>query len=115
MNEIDAAVPGIERLGLGRFQRCRSTGSAADARTPGCVAIVDVEFDGPDADRQRAWSDTVFEAMEGDPAPHPGLIPAHFHVSADGTRVLDYAEWESAGAHADAVGDEGDSSALPPR
>ncbi|MYR63195.1 antibiotic biosynthesis monooxygenase, partial [Streptomyces sp. SID625] len=73
-----------------------------------CLVVVDVEFDGPDPERQRAWVDAVFEALEGDPAPHPGGIAAHFHLSTDGRRVLNYAEWESAEAHRAALAAPGD-------
>ncbi len=103
VDEIDTAVPGIERLGLGRYRHYRSGSREGDPRVPGCVVIVDIEFEGPDPDRQRAWVDAVFEALEGEPNPHPGGISAHFHLSTDGTRVLNYAEWESAQAHIDAL------------
>ncbi|MEU6475857.1 antibiotic biosynthesis monooxygenase [Streptomyces sp. NPDC047017] len=109
VDEIDAAVPGIERPGLGRYRRYRS-GGAADrgGRVPGCVVIVEVEFDGPDPEQQRAWVDAVFDALASDPQPRPGGIGAHFHLSTDGTRVLNYAEWESAQAHIDALDAPGD-------
>ncbi|MEV0904926.1 antibiotic biosynthesis monooxygenase [Streptomyces hokutonensis] len=109
VDEIDTAVPGIEWLGLGRYRHYRSGGPAdRGGRVPGCVVIVDVEFEGPDSDRQRAWVDAVFEALENEPAPHPGGIAAHFHLSTDGTRVLNYAEWESAQAHLEALAAPGD-------
>ncbi|MFE0418225.1 antibiotic biosynthesis monooxygenase [Streptomyces tendae] len=109
VDEIDTAVPGIERLGLGRYRRYRSTRREDRAAVvPGCIVIVDVEFEGPDPDRQRAWVDAVFEALESEPNPHPGGISAHFHLSTDGTRVLNYAEWESAQAHLDALAAPGD-------
>lgn len=118
VDEIDTAVPGIERLGLGRYRHYRSGGTPAGRdgripgripkRIPGCVVIVDVEFEGPDPDRQRAWVDAVFEALENEPAPHPGGISAHFHLSTDGTRVLNYAEWDSARSHLDALAAPGD-------
>ncbi|MEU7032162.1 antibiotic biosynthesis monooxygenase [Streptomyces sp. NPDC046237] len=103
--EIDAAVPGIERVALHRYTLYRSTplGEESAARIPGCVVIVDVEFDGPDADRQRDWVDGVFEALETDPNPAPGGISGHFHVGVDGTRILNYAEWESEQAHIEAL------------
>ncbi|MCH6160959.1 antibiotic biosynthesis monooxygenase [Streptomyces marispadix] len=101
--EIDAAVPGIERLGLGRYRHYRGGRAEGDSRVPGCVVTVSVEFDGPDPDRQRAWVDAVFEALRTDPQPPPGGVSAHFHLSTDGERVLNYAEWESAQAHADAL------------
>ncbi|GAA4924552.1 antibiotic biosynthesis monooxygenase [Streptomyces coeruleoprunus] len=113
--EIDAAVPGIERVDLRSYELYRS-GSRADAgesRVPGCVVIVDVEFDGPDHKRQQAWVDAVFEALDSEPAPHPGGISGHFHTSLDGTRVLNYAEWESARAHEEAMAAPGDGIGSP--
>ncbi|MFF0969614.1 antibiotic biosynthesis monooxygenase [Streptomyces sp. NPDC003703] len=112
VDEIDVAVPGIERVGLGRFRHHRSAArggpAGRDRRVPGCLVVVDVEFDGPDPDRQRAWVDAVLEALESDPAPRPGGIAAHFHLSTDGRRVLNYAEWESAEAHRAALAAPGD-------
>ncbi|KND44818.1 MULTISPECIES: antibiotic biosynthesis monooxygenase [Streptomyces] len=112
---IDTAVPGIERVGLGRYRRYRSLtgdGDRAD-RVPGCVVIVDVEFEGPDPARQRAWVDAVEEALAAEPHPHPGGISAHFHLATDGTRVLNYAEWESARHHVDALASPGDGVGSP--
>lgn len=108
VDEIDTAVPGIERLWLGRYRHYRSLRRPDDTRVPGCIVIVDIEFDGPDPDRQRAWVDAVLEALENEPNPHPGGISGHFHLSTDGTRVLNYAEWESAQAHIEALGAPGD-------
>lgn len=62
--EIDAAVPGIERLALHTYELYRSgLRAAGDTRETGCLVIVEAEFDGPDPARQRAWVDTVFEAL----------------------------------------------------
>ena len=97
---IDTAVPEIQRVELGRYRHYRSLTRDGDraARVPGCVVIVDIEFDGPDPARQRAWVDAVQEALAAEPNPHPGGISAHFHLGTDGTRVLNYAEWETAQA-----------------
>ncbi|OEV30858.1 antibiotic biosynthesis monooxygenase [Streptomyces nanshensis] len=103
IDEIDAAVPGIERIEIGRFRHYRSGGMEGDPRTAGCLVIVEAEFDGPDPARQRAWVDAVLEALESDPEPPAGGISAHFHLSTDGMRVVNYAEWESAQAHIDAL------------
>lgn len=112
--DIDAAVPGIERLGLHSFELYRSTPAKdGDTREPGAVVIVDVEFEGPDPVRQRAWVDAVFEALGSDPAPAPGGISGHFHLGTDGSRVLNYAEWESAQAHIDALAGPGDGVGSP--
>ncbi|MET9444922.1 antibiotic biosynthesis monooxygenase [Streptomyces sp. NPDC006610] len=109
VDEIDTAVPGIERLRLGRYRHYRSTPRRDTAPpVPGCVVVVDVEFDGPDPERQRAWVDAVFEALASEPEPAPGGISAHFHLGTDGTRVLNYAEWESAQTHIDALAAPGD-------
>ncbi|WP_320779771.1 antibiotic biosynthesis monooxygenase [Streptomyces sp. CRN 30] len=98
VDEIDTAVPGIERLGLGRYRRyrggLRDDGTRRYRDTPrddgtapaaGRVVIVDVEFEAPDPARQRAWADAALDA----PGAGPG---AHFHLSTDGTRVLVHAE-----------------------
>ncbi|MDG9704954.1 antibiotic biosynthesis monooxygenase [Streptomyces sp. DH37] len=116
--EIDAAVPGIERLRLVRARRYRSLPEKRDGRRPepGCVVVVDVEFEGPDEARQRAWVDTVAEAIEadsGDGTLPPGGISAHFHLSTDGTRVVNYAEWESERAHIDALESPGEGVGSP--
>lgn len=105
--EIDAAVPGIERVGPRSYELYR--GEAGDGSVvPGCVVIVDVEFDGPDSGRQKSWVDAVFAALGSDPATPDGGLSAHFHVSTDGTRVLNYAEWASEQAHVAALGAPGD-------
>ncbi|WP_086785031.1 antibiotic biosynthesis monooxygenase [Streptomyces caniscabiei] len=113
---IDTAVPGIERVGLARYRRYRSltaAGQGRPARVPGCVVIVDVRFDGPDPARQRAWVDAVEDALAAEPDAHPGGISAHFHLGTDGTRVLNYAEWETAQHHIDALAAPGDGVGSP--
>ncbi|MFJ7766977.1 antibiotic biosynthesis monooxygenase [Streptomyces sp. NPDC097107] len=115
VDEVDTAVPGIERLEIGRYRRYRSdTREDGPAPDPGCIVIVDVEFEGPGPERQRAWVDAVLEALASEPEPHPGGISAHFHLSTDGTRVLNYAEWESAQAHIDALAAPGDGVGSAP-
>lgn len=113
VDEIDAAAPGIERVALHRYRRYRSAGLPGEGRVPGCFVTVDVEFEGNDEARQRAWVDAVFEALESDPAPHPGGVSAHFHLGTDGSRVLNYAEWESARAHIEALESPGNGVGSP--
>ncbi|MFJ8633260.1 antibiotic biosynthesis monooxygenase [Streptomyces sp. NPDC093568] len=108
VDEIDTAVPDIERVRLDRYRHYRSLRRPDDTRVPGAIVIVDIEFEGPDPARQRAWVDAVLEALAAEPHPHPGGISAHFHLSTDGTRVLNYAEWESAQAHIDALAAPGE-------
>ena len=83
------------------YRRYRSGGRATAARPVGCVVLVSVEFDRPGIAEE--WVDLVLTALAAEDEPHPGGISAHFHVSLDGTRVLNYAEWTSARAHQDAL------------
>ncbi|MFD3534268.1 antibiotic biosynthesis monooxygenase [Streptomyces sp. NPDC058664] len=104
--EIDAAVPGIERVVLHRYAppyRSAVLDGPSAGALPGVLAVVEVDFDGPDAERQRVWVDAVFTALDDDAGKRPahGGIGAHFHLSTDGTRVLNVAEWESERAHAE--------------
>ncbi|MEU9789589.1 antibiotic biosynthesis monooxygenase [Streptomyces sparsogenes] len=109
VDEIDAAVPGIKRNGIARYQRYRGfdTRTEGDPRVPGCIAVIELDFDDPDPDLRRAWIDLVIEALETDPDPSPGLISADFHLIVNGdrhlatdrARALNYAQWTSEEAY----------------
>jgi deazaflavin-dependent oxidoreductase (nitroreductase family) len=101
-----AFVAGLTGAEPVEYELYRS-GGREDRPTPGCLVAVRVEFDGPDRERQRQWIDTVFQALASEAEPHPGGIAGHFHVSADGTRVLNYAEWTDEQAHRDAIESSG--------
>lgn len=104
VDEIDTAVPGIERVALDRYRRHRSRERAAgDVRVPGLIATVRIDFEPGAAGRRADWVDIVLKALADDPRGHRGLIAAHFHLSTDGTHVLNYAEWESERAYEDAM------------
>jgi hypothetical protein len=96
------AVPSLEVTAPVFYRRYRS-GTRPDAPAPGCIVAVSVEFDGPDEARQRAWVDTVFDALDAEPSPPAGGIAGHFHVSLDGTRVFNYAEWVDEASHVAAI------------
>ncbi|MFF1375214.1 antibiotic biosynthesis monooxygenase [Streptomyces sp. NPDC058308] len=100
--DIDAAVPGIERLGLNKTRLYRSwtDGGGREGREPGAIVVAQADFEGPGDGRPRAWADAAIEALDAGPADGRGLYAAHFHLSTDGGRVLNYAEWESEEAHA---------------
>ena len=49
----------------------------------------------------------MFDALAAETTLHPGGISGHFHISVDGTRVLNYAEWVDEASHVEAVGDAG--------
>ncbi|MEX0174226.1 antibiotic biosynthesis monooxygenase [Streptomyces sp. LMG1-1-1.1] len=107
--EIDAAVPGIERVELRRYAPVhRSAGGTGAGEPPGIVVVVEGDFEGAGEGRREEWVDSVFSALEEDAVARPayGGLSAHFHLSTDGGRVLNYAEWESEQAHLDWLADD---------
>ncbi|MFC9876291.1 antibiotic biosynthesis monooxygenase family protein [Nocardia salmonicida] len=77
-----------------RFRRGIRTGTGV----PGCVVIATFDVDGPG--RQDAVVDALLDTLSRVPGDGPpGMLSANFHVSADGSRVLNYAEWVSDEAH----------------
>lgn len=72
-------------------------GRSAEGTVPGAIVAVRVDTD--DGVLARTWVDAVFEALEQDGDLPAGGLGAFFHVSADGRRVLNYAEWVSPEAH----------------
>lgn len=65
---------------------------------PGSVVIATFDVDGPE--RQQRVIESLRATLEQAPREqHPGMLAANFHVSVDGTRVLNYAEWTSDEAH----------------
>jgi hypothetical protein len=96
------AVPSLVAAPPVFYRRYRSS-TRPDAPEPGCIVAVEVEFDGPDDARQRAWVDTVLEAIAAEASPPAGGIGAHFHLSVDGTRVLNYAQWVDEASHVAAL------------
>jgi hypothetical protein len=66
---------------------------------PGSVptALVAPVFDVDGRDRQRRSIDNLVDGPLG--TPFPGLVASHFHMSLDGTRVLNWAEWTGETAH----------------
>ena len=85
--------------------RLYRSGVRDQAPKPGCIVIVEVETD--QAATARRWVDAVFDALAAEPALHPGGISGHFHISLDGTHVLNYAEWVDEASHVEALGRAG--------
>ncbi|MFG3254698.1 antibiotic biosynthesis monooxygenase [Streptomyces sp. NPDC048172] len=100
--EVDAAVPGIERTGVVAARLRRSTPLHGPAAGAGCVVLVTRVFDGPDTARANRLVDAMFHSSADTP-PADGLLSAHFYVSTDGTRVFAYALWATAEAHREAI------------
>ncbi|MFJ6747245.1 MULTISPECIES: antibiotic biosynthesis monooxygenase [unclassified Streptomyces] len=99
VDRIDETVPGIRRPGLVRYRRYRShlAGNApggVTGRRPELLVTPAFTTVGPAA--QHRLADTVLDLLAQEPV--PGLLAAHFHLSQDGTRVLNYAEWEDLSA-----------------
>lgn len=97
-------VPGTEPSVPVRYRLHRPHASTAVERRVGCVVTVSFDVDGPE--RQRCLVDEIFSMTKDGPAV-PGLVAGHFRTSADGTRVVNYAEWTDEQAHA-ATLDSGD-------
>ena len=97
--EVAAGVVRPEPMAYRLYRSAVSEGS----RVPGCVVVIAVETDGPA--RQREWVDAVFDALSAETDPPPGGLSGHFHISTDGTRVLNYAEWIDEESHRRAVAD----------
>ncbi|MBW4722360.1 antibiotic biosynthesis monooxygenase [Saccharothrix obliqua] len=90
-----AGLPGAATV---EYRLRRSVVVAPAVRPPGCVVVATFDVDGPE--RQALIVDSLADALDGTPATrHPGLLAAHFHVSVDGSRVLNYAEWTSEEGH----------------
>lgn len=94
------SIPGLEtaadsgRLKPERYRLYRSHVGTETAEAV-CVVVPTFDVDGPE--RQRRAVDTLL----GGPlkSPVPGLKAMHFHLSTDGSRVLNYAEWTDQEAH----------------
>lgn len=71
---------------------------APDASAAAAVVVASFDVDGPE--RQRHIISSVTENIEKSPrTEQTGLIASHFHVSLDGTRVINFAEWTSDEEH----------------
>jgi C-6 monooxygenase len=61
------------------------------------IAIVTLRVDGPDS--QRKLVDLLVRDVEEWVRYCPGFISANYHASTDGTRLVNYAQWESEEAY----------------
>ncbi|ROT33855.1 antibiotic biosynthesis monooxygenase [Micromonospora sp. HM5-17] len=90
------STPGAVQVGAVEYRLRRCVVCADGA--PGCVVVATFDVDGPD--RQAHIVDAIVDAIEqAPPDGQPGLLAANFHVSVDGSRVLNYAEWTTDEAH----------------
>ncbi|WP_149829890.1 antibiotic biosynthesis monooxygenase [Streptomyces tailanensis] len=76
----------------------RSVVTELAAEPPGALVTAMFDVDGPE--RQRFIVDSIARRLEEAPADeHAGMIGSHFHLSVDGTRVTNFAEWTTDEAH----------------
>jgi hypothetical protein len=83
-----------------RFRLHRTLGDTQPSGEPGCLITGNFDVDGPE--RQRHIVDRLTRAA-ADLGPLPGALRSHFHLSLDGSRVLNWAEWISLDDHDRAV------------
>lgn len=65
---------------------------------PASFVVATFDVDGPDP-QERIVASIAGALATAPPGQHPGMISANFHLSTDGTRVINYAEWTSDEAH----------------
>jgi hypothetical protein len=98
-------IPGTEPSVPVRYRVERSYPGGADGETAGCLVTPVFDTDGPE--RQRHFIDELFAMTRDDTTRDvgqmPGALSAYFHVSVDGTRVFNYAEWTDEESHLGAV------------
>ena len=99
MHELDAVVDS-ERHEITPYRLYRSFVPDSSSRPRGCIVVISFETDGPEW--QRKLVDWLVDRLP-DSEPHPGMISNHFHISTDGTRMLNYTEWTDEEAHRDVV------------
>ncbi|MFG2890024.1 antibiotic biosynthesis monooxygenase [Streptomyces sp. NPDC048248] len=89
-------VGGDGDAGPGRFRLYRSLLPEGAAPAPGCVVRVAFRTAGEEAARRLV--DGLMDMFDGRQS-GAGGIASHFHLSEDGTRVVNYSEWTDAEAH----------------
>lgn len=76
----------------------RSVLLTPDAGPASAIVVASFDVDGPE--RQRYIIDSVTDNIAKSPRDEQtGLIASHFHISVDGTRVINFAEWTSDEEH----------------
>lgn len=96
-----AAVGDVGNAGPTSYRLYRSMLPQGEPRAPGCVVRVAFRTAGHGAARELidGLLDMLGERQRG-----AGGIASHFHISEDGTRVVNYSEWTDPEAHAREIG-----------
>ncbi|GAB3705615.1 hypothetical protein [Nocardiopsis oceani] len=110
---VDESVPGIVRQGLQRYRPYRGTQVSEPTVSPGTVVIVTGTF--ANSTEIKAFIDGMLDSdtPDDEPTGSDGLVSAHFHVSLDGTGLLNYAQWTDDVAYRKGMG-LGSGDQLPP-
>ncbi|MEU9119697.1 antibiotic biosynthesis monooxygenase [Streptomyces sp. NPDC048506] len=80
-----------------RYRLYRSLLPQGQPKAPGCIVRVAFRTTGHDAARELV--DGLLD-MVGGQQPGEGGIASHFHLSEDGTRIVNYSEWTDPESHA---------------
>ncbi|MGW1376526.1 antibiotic biosynthesis monooxygenase [Streptomyces sp. NPDC002446] len=95
------AAGDVGNSGPTRYRLYRSMLRQGEPQTPGCVIRVAFRTTGHDAARELV--DGLLDVLGG-VQPGKGGIASHFHISEDGTRVVNYSEWTDPESHAREIG-----------
>ncbi|GAU67636.1 hypothetical protein SSP35_05_02030 [Streptomyces sp. NBRC 110611] len=93
---------GVGGPGPARYRLYRSMLPQGRPEAPGCVVRVAFRTAGQEAARELV--DGLLDRVIGERQPGEGGIASHFHISEDGTRVVNYSEWTDAESHARVIG-----------
>ncbi|MEU7608239.1 hypothetical protein [Micromonospora sp. NPDC049204] len=92
-----STLPGVARRTAVEYRPHRAI-VLDGAPTAGCAVVADFDVDDPP--RQEQIVTSVVRALEQTPPEHHrGMLSARFHLSVDGTRVLNLARWTDDAAH----------------
>ncbi len=95
------AVGDVGHSGPTHYRLYRSLLPQGEPGAPGCVVRVAFRTTGHDA--ARGLVDGLLDRLGG-AQPGEGGIASHFHISEDGTRVVNYSEWTDPESHARQIG-----------
>lgn len=92
IHALTRSVEGAGRAGPMEYRPTRQV--VLRDESPACIVVATFDVDGANA--QDRITNGILSAFETDrsSAP-PGMLAANFYASADGSRVLNYAEWAS--------------------
>ena len=81
------------------YRRYRSINASDTTPAPGCIVIVRAAFGTPDVEQRRRTVNALLGGPSSGSNTNTDLLGVHFHISVDGSSILNYAEWASEAAH----------------